>query len=371
MIIAIDASRACKSQRTGIEYYSLALFENWKNLKIKDHLIFFAPCEPPDELKDMPLNWTWEIIPAGRLWSQYKLLHKLKKTKHDCLFVPSHIIPAFYKGIAITMIHDLGYIERPDLYDQNETFYQKWANSMSLKASSGIITPSDYSKKSLVKWKGIEPQKIKTIYHGYRQDLFYPKDGGELPKDVKKPYIYFVGRIEKKKNIQNMLEAYKYLRNERKISHQFILAGKEGFGAGEIKQYWKSLPENIQKDIIFLDYVDDSTNSILMRNADIFFFTSWIEGFGFPIIEAMASGVPVICSNTSSLKEIAGNSAILVDPDKPFSMAAALSKIINNLKLKELVIRAGLHQAKRFNWQRTAEETLDYIRLVALRENKS
>lgn len=370
MKIAVDASRACEKNKTGVEYYSLALFETWKKINLPDELLFFAPNDAPETLQPLPKNWKWINVKGARLWSQYYLLRALKKIEHDILFVPSHIIPAFYKKTAVTTVHDLGFLEKPELYNITESSYQKFANFTSLKNANGIITPSKYTKESLTKYLGIEPQKIKVIPHGYRKDLFNTSVSETLPEKIIKPYIYFVGRIEKKKNIINLLEAFKYLRQERRIQHQLILAGKDGFGADEIKQYYEKMPNDIKKDIHFLDYVDDKTNSALMRNADIFFFPSLIEGFGFPIIEAMASGVPVVCSNSTSLLEIAGNATVLVDPNKPFSMAAALSKIINSANLKELMVRSGLRQAKKFNWEKAASETLDYIRLVATRQGK-
>ncbi len=367
MKIAIDASRAVKVQKTGVEQYSNALISSWINMHIQDELYFFAPIDPPKEFSSLPKNFRWIKVAGKKLWSQYYLITALKKNKTDILFVPSHIIPFLYFKNSVITIHDVGYMVKPELYHKKETIYQKWTNKYCIEKAKGIIVPSNHTKKEIVKYFKTDPSKIKVIPHGYNQNLFYPKIDNLTYKDIQKPYIYFVGRIESKKNIINLLKSFELLRKESKIKHSLVLAGKDGYGADEIKKEYEKLSSELKKQIYFLGYVDDQTNSNLMRNADIFFFPSYYEGFGFPIIEAMACGIPVVCSNSTSLPEIAGNASILIDPDKPFSMAVALSKIINNKKLHELMIKTGLKRAKFFSWKKCASETIEYIKLINMR----
>ena len=228
----------------------------------------------------------------------------------------------------------------------------------SVKHTSHIIAVSEFTKKDIMQYFIVDPAKITVIYEGYNEQTFRPLKNKKSPQ---KPYILFIGRLEEKKNIIGMLRAYAILRKEKSIKHQFILAGSPGFGYEKIEQELAKLPKEIRKDIILPGYVSHGKYIELLKSADILFFCTFFEGFGLPPLEAMACGVPVVASNRTSMPEVCGQAALLVDPTKPLEMAFALSKVINNIGFRNALISKGLARASLFSWRKTAEKTLGIL----------
>lgn len=360
MLIGIDASRATKENKTGTEHYSEEIIIALAKIDYKNDYLLYSPVAPKGKLANLPKNWRWKIMPFPRFWSQIRLSWEFLfgKEKPDVIFEPAHTIPLIHPKNMVVTLHDLGFKYFPELYTPFERKYHNFCMDFSAHHAKRIITPSEYTKKDLVKVYKIDPTKITTIYHGYDSCLYKPQ---KSKIDKLSPYIFFVGRIERKKNAAGIIKAYGLLRQERNIKHKLVLAGKPGFGYDEFKAELNKLPLEVQKDVIELGYVTDDHLANWMQNADILFFPSFFEGFGLPIIEAMACGVPVVASKNTSITEIAGSAAILVNPHNPLQMAASLSKIINSQILRKSLISKGLVRASLFSWQKAAEKTLDII----------
>lgn len=372
MLIGIDASRAVKKFKTGTEYYSEQIIYHLSLIDKTNDYILYAPNMPTDEvLLKLPKNFTWKIMPFPRFWSQIRLSWELKfgKPKPDVVFEPAHTIPIWHHKKTVATLHDLGFKYYPELYTPFERVYHNWCMDFSANRAKQIITPSEYTKKDLIKIYRLNPEKITVIYHGYNKKLYNDKKSdlptSELRHLSSEPYIFFIGRIEEKKNIKGMIEAFRILRKNNQIKHKLILAGKPGYNYDDIKTQINNLPENIKKDVIELGYVPEKDVAGLIKNADIFFFPSFFEGFGLPIIEAMACGVPVVASDATSISEIAKDCALLISPEKPSEMAKALEKIILDRKLHSLYTKKGLERAKEFLWEKAAQETLSVLEKIA------
>ncbi len=366
MLIGIDASRAVKDQKTGTEHYSEKIIYHISKIDTKNDYILYAPNMPTSGLLlDLPKNFTWKIMPFPRLWSQIRLSWEiiLGKPKPDVVFEPAHTIPIFHHKNTIVTLHDLGFKYYPELYTRFERFYHNWCMDFSAKRAKRIITPSEATKKDIIKFYHTNPEKISVIYHGYNKNLYNQKTTNHKPKNINQnsPYIFFVGRLEEKKNLENLVEAYSILRQNESIKHKLILAGKPGYHYEEIKAKIQSFKPEIKNDIIETGYVSEKDLAEYMRNASVLFFPSCFEGFGLPVLEAFASGVPVVASNTTSIPEIAKNAAILVDPRKPIRMAEELSRIIKNPDIKDKLIAQGLKRAQEFSWEKSAQQHLDAI----------
>lgn len=370
MLIGVDASRATKEQKTGTEHYSEEIIIALSKIDPKNDYLLYSPIEPKGRLTKLPKNFRWKIMPFPRLWSQIRLSIELVfgKEKPEVIFEPAHTIPIIHPKNIVVTIHDLGFKYYPELYTPFEQRYHNFCLNFSSHQAKEIITPSEYTKKDLIKIYKINSKKITIIHHGYDSDLYKPlaklsdRDQKSLTRaPLLKPYIFYVGRIERKKNAVGLIKAYGLLRKEREIKHKLVLAGKPGYGYEEFREEVKKLPEEAQKDIIELGYVEEKELVSWMQNADLFFFPSFFEGFGLPIIEAMACGVPVVASNVTSIPEIAGSAALLVEPTKPLKMAAALSKIIHSPVLRRSLISKGLVRASLFSWQKAAELTLKVL----------
>lgn len=361
MKIGIDCSRSAKTEQTGTERYSTQIIKHLGKIDYKNQYILYTPKDIKYKLGKIPKNFIQRIIPFTKLWTQVRLSWEMIKDKNklDVLFVPSHTIPIIHPKKTVVTVHDLGFLHFPELYSSFELRYQKFGLDMALKHATQIITPSLYTKKDIVKNFGLDPKKITVIYHGYNDKLYKPRI---YPKtEQENPYILYIGRLEDKKNTVGLIETYALLRREPKIKHKLVLAGKPGHGYEKVKEAIEKLPAEIKNDVVELGYVEEKEMLSWLKNADIFFFPSYFEGFGLPIIEAMACGVPVVASNVTSIPEVAGSAAILVDPHKPFEMAVALSKLINDSKLRKALVSKGKVRASMFSWDKAAEQTLEVL----------
>ncbi|NEP55029.1 MAG: glycosyltransferase family 4 protein, partial [Moorea sp. SIO3C2] len=174
--------------------------------------------------------------------------------------------------------------------------------------------------------------------------------------DFAQPYILFVSTLEPRKNINNLIAAFNYLKQRHQIEHQLVLIGQKGWSYESI---FAAIASSPWKDHIHhLGYLSDQLVAWFYSNADVFVYPSYYEGFGLPVLEAMTLGAPVVTSNTSSLPEVAGDAAILIDPNQPIELADAIVKVISNSSLREELIRKGKERAMLFSWERTARETL-------------
>jgi glycosyltransferase involved in cell wall biosynthesis len=359
--IGIDASRVNVEEKTGVEIYSYNIIKDILKIGKEKFLIYARKPLPPEfPQKD---NIKTKVLNSAHLWTQYGLSKEMIFHKSpNVTFIPSHVIPIISKGKFVVTIHDLAFLKFPNLYSKKETFYQNLAVKTAVKKASAIIVPSAITKNDLLDNFKFPADKIFVIHHGIDHNRFNLVENNEpLPFNIKRPYILFTGRIESKKNIIILLKAYALLRQESKTKHQLVLIGKPGQDYDLIQKEINNLPPNIKNDIIETGYVHDRTYTRILKNADFFVFPSIYEGFGLPIIEAMACGIPVIASNSSSIKEVAGEAGILVDTKKPLPLAAALSKLISFPQERAALIKDGLKRASEFTWQDSAGKTLKVL----------
>ena len=248
---------------------------------------------------------------------------------------------------------------------QKKIWYFRALIPSSLKKADKIIAISENTKTDITSLIPILSQKIAVIPLA-ADELFTTatstatKDDYDILKkyNIQKPYLLFVGMLEPRKNIEGILCAFEEVKKEKKtslINLTLIIAGKKGWMYDYIYQYVKE--HGLEKKVIFTGYVPDNDLPALYRNALCFLYPSFYEGFGIPVIEAMACGCPVITSNNSSLKEIAADAALLVNPHDVSSIKNAIEQLSTNIhKRKELSLK-GKKLAKKFNWQKMAEET--------------
>jgi glycosyltransferase involved in cell wall biosynthesis len=193
-------------------------------------------------------------------------------------------------------------------------------------------------------------------YAGYLSEELAHQMEASSEYDFSKPYLLFVSTLEPRKNINNLIRAFNLLKRKYKIEHQLVLIGQKGWNYEPIfreieRSAWRS-------QIHHLDYLSDEMVAVFYSKADAFVYPSHYEGFGLPVLEAMTLGAPVITSNTSSLPEVAGDAALLIDPDDPTSLADAILKVIGDSQFRSELIQKGKERAKLFSWERTAQETL-------------
>jgi glycosyltransferase involved in cell wall biosynthesis len=206
----------------------------------------------------------------------------------------------------------------------------------------------------------VPEKKIEVIYEGISNSKLKNSDIDSKFKIQNSKFLLFVGRLEERKNIIGIVEAFEILKRKYKISHRLILVGKYGYGGENIKN--KIYSSDYKHDIILTGYISDEEKFYLLKSADVFLFPTFYEGFGLPILEAQSVGTPVVTSDISSMPEVANNSAILVDPRSPDAIAEAVHKLISEESYKNDIIEKGLENVRRFSWEKCAREIADIIK---------
>lgn len=353
MKIGIDGSRAFLKQRTGIEEYSYQVIKHLRD-KLDAHLviIYLRPKQIIDF--DLPENWQIKRIQFPRLWTQLGLSLQLFLSPIDVLFIPAHTIPFFHPKKTIVTVHGLEYEMMPEAYSSWERFYMRFSIKNSCRWAESVISVSQNTKQDLINLYGTPEEKIRVVYEGYEEEF----DKSKLPDDAAlialRPYLLFIGRVEKRKNIVGIVSAFEIFKEKTGARHKLILGGKFGYGNEEIKN--KIEKSKYKKDIILLGFVNQEKKWQLFKQACLFLFPTFYEGFGIPVLEAQSIGVPVITSNCSSLPEVSNGSAFLVDPNEEKLIADGIYLLTTNEKMKDAIIEKGYANVKRFSWERCADQ---------------
>lgn len=368
--IAIDASGTIKPRLSGIEHYARAIIRSViaQADAANTRFILYSP-RSLSGILPKSARVIRKIIPFPRLWSQMRLALQTVIRPSDVLFVPSHVVPFLARGKVVVTIHDLGFLHNPNLYPVLNRWYHTLTFRYSARRASHIITISDFTKADILKnIPVIKDNKISVIYHGIDKESFRPMVSSDSStyRDKFGHYILFIGRLEYKKNISRIIEAYILLRKKYlKISHKLILAGTPKYGFNQIRKLITRAPAEIAQDIIITGYLEGEEIPKIMREADLFLFPTLFEGFGMPVLEAFASGVPVVASNTTALPEVAGGAAVLVNPMNTNEIMAACHKLITDRKYYKTLRTRGIKRAGGFTWERAGRQTLKILLKVA------
>lgn len=270
-------------------------------------------------------------------------------------------------------VHDLSFLRYPQFFSGRKNFWHKSLGVKKiLKESDQIIAVSENTKNDIIELAGIGADKIKVIYSGnniVKKDWPDDKIKNLLDKHkIDGSFILYVGNIEPRKNIGGLIEAYEMMRRESEQlacdngemdkfkDLSLVLAGAPGWKNKKIYAAWHESPYRDQ--IKFLGYINEEEKGILYSKAAVFAYPSYYEGFGFPPLEAMTYGVPVVCSNVSSLPEIVAEAGIMINPYKPEEIAEALKLVLTDENIRTRLIAAGFEREKLFSWDKAAKEYL-------------
>lgn len=370
MLIGIDASRAFLKKRTGIEEYAyqtikhlravipesetVVLYvrkkwkrENWK-LEIYAQEIDF----------ELPPHWQVRALWAPRFWTQIRLSWEMLFRGPDVLFVPAHTVPIIHPRNTIVTVHGLEYEFCPDAYSWWDRLYMRCSIRFSVRAARTVICVSENTKRDVMRLYRVPAEKIKIIYEGYDSNFKFHISNFQSYPNVKnqneKPYLLFIGRLEERKNIVRIIEAFEILKEKYEVPHSLVLAGKCGYGYANIK--FQISHSKYKESIFELGYISEDEKWSLLKKADAFLFPTLYEGFGIPVLEAQSVGVPVITSHTSSLPEIGGEGAVYVDPMRSESIADGAWRVLSDARFKDGIIQAGRDNVQRFSWEGCAQE---------------
>jgi glycosyltransferase involved in cell wall biosynthesis len=364
MLIGIDASRAVARERTGTENYSLNLIRHLLALESGHRYRLYFNQSPTAELFPTTLDLELRVMPFPRLWTHLRLSWEMARQPPDVLFVPAHVLPLVHPRSSAVTVHDLGYLYYPGAHPLLDRLYLDLSTRYNARAASQVIADSQATKDDLVQYYGIEPGKITVVYPGRDETLQPVKDEATIEKvkarfGIRGDYILYVGTLQPRKNLERLLEAYAIVRkqaNKRGETPCLVLAGRKGWLYDQIFQQVRRL--GLETEVTFPGYVPQDDLPAVLSGARLFAFPSLYEGFGLPVLEAMACGTPVLCSNVSSLPEVAGDAALLVDPLDVKGMAEAMNHLLGDEGLRTQLVERGFRQVRQFSWDRCARETL-------------
>ena len=300
-------------------------------------------------------------VPTGMLakivWPNLVLPRRAAGDGFDLVHATTHygtFMPCRYRNV-IT-IHDVTPILFPETHGRMQVCYHRHMLPSVLNQADAIITISECSKRDILRLYGISEEKIHVIYHGVSDHFSTAPDArSDFVQGLPEHYILNIGTLEARKNLPRLLEAYAIARNKG-LTHKLLIGGAKGWRlsnlAGIVAKH------KLEQDAVFLGYVEDTDLPALYGRAEFFVYPSIYEGFGMPILEAMACGTPVITSNVSSMPEVAGDAALLVDPLDVDEIAAKMLELAGSTELRGRLREAGLARAGRFTWEETARRTL-------------
>lgn len=425
MIIGIDASRANRKHKSGVEWYSYYIIRELAKIDSENEYILYTDtplkgglldltetcdygtCEKPDSeivfdkkgyqiiksphgnFKAKILKWSYNF-----LWTQGRLSIEMIFSRPDILFVPSHTLPFVHPKKSIVTIHDIGFINNTGFYSQdkmgpsggihkkivdvlvrimtlgkfgaNTRDYLLWSTKFALKKAKVVLTVSNFTKKEILDIYGDKVKNVEVVYNGFNNKLYRKiEDQNKIQEaldkyGIEKPFIFYVGRIEKKKNIPELVEAFAMMReNEKEIKHKLVLVGNASFGFDQVMQIAEDY--RLENDLVLPGWVEEMDMPYIYNAADAFVFPSKYEGFGIPLLQAMACGVPVAASWAASIPEITEKSALLFNPNSVDDINQALVRIINDEELRKELRELGFKRINNFSWSKTASEILTII----------
>jgi glycosyltransferase involved in cell wall biosynthesis len=350
---------------TGTGVYAARLLEQLAGNPELDVTVFNGWAAGPRGRTGM----TRALQSAGNLaWTHLDLPLRLWTRSFDLLHSPAFVAPLRAACPVVITMHDITYLLYPAHFAPWWIQYMKFVAPATVRSAAAIICGSENSKCDLVEAYKIPPGKVHVVPYGVDHQRFRPgvalDPAWACQTGIREGYVLHVGELSHRKNIPALLRAVAHLRSLGKWGpRQLVLAGAEApgmLGANEIHKTIREL--ELATDVMLAGRVPDEHLPGLYAQASLLVMPSLYEGFGFPVLEAMAAGTPVVASNTSSLPEVAGTAAILVPPDDIVALAEAITSVLEQPQCAADLRSKGLEWAKQFNWQRTAAETLEVYR---------
>lgn len=360
-VIGVDASRAVASRRTGTENYSRHLIRALSKLEHDSSIrLYFPDGSSTEALPEQAPGIEHRPVVGSRLWTHLHLSREMRRDPVDLLFVPAHVIPLVHPASVVT-VHDVGYLHHPQDHPTRQRWMLDITTRWSLRVARRVIVPSRFTADDLVTRVPGSESKIDVVPHGVAPS-FAPVPEVSVQellhrRGVERPYVLSVGTIQPRKNYPTLAEAVA-IHNRANPVHQLrtVIAGYPGWLVDRVLRELE--PFRADARLTILPDVSDDDLPALYSGATGYVQPSRFEGFGMPLLEAMACGAPIIYANTSSLPEVAGDAGL------PFAVenAAELAERIHALRvepeLRRMLTHRGIQRARTFTWQRAASSTM-------------
>lgn len=355
MRIAIDASRTTVARVTGTEHYAIELIRALIRHNSQHEItLYFRDTPAPDLFPASPLV-TQRVLAQRRLWTHTAFAAALWRDRPDVTWVPAHALPLVMPGQAVVTVHDLGFRYFPAAHPGWPRLYLNLSTAASVRRANLVLADSKATADDVTRFYHTPADKLRVVYPGVEPlpvgDVAAVRAKYSLPPR----YFLFVGTLQPRKNIPRIVQAYARWRAAHPGDDAaLVLAGGQGW------LYDPAWVDGVE-GVMLTGYVDEADKGALYAGALALVFPTLYEGFGFPVVEAMHSGTPVLCSTTSSLPELVGDAALLVDPLDVEAIAAAMGRLATDAALRDRLRQRGQLQAQRFTWDAAAAATLEAL----------
>ncbi|MDP8255681.1 MAG: glycosyltransferase family 1 protein [Candidatus Alcyoniella australis] len=307
--------------------------------------------------------------PRRILWEQLGLPGRARRSKLDVFHYIDHTLSMIGKPVptAIT-VHDLAFFRHPEAYTRSRRIYKSLVSPRSIRRADRVIAVSEYTRQEVLEITGADPDKVSVVYNGIDGEFRVIQDQKLLSDfrrqhDLPQRYILFVGTLQPRKNVTGLVRAYAELVQRKAVEHDLVICGERGWIFDEIfSQVERS---GLTARVRFIESLPQQQLPLLYNCAELFVFPSLFEGFGLPLLEAMSCGVPVVSSNTTSMPEVVGDAALLVDPNDVDDMALQIQRALSDRELAADLRNRGLERSREFSWRKCAQSTLEIYKQMA------
>jgi glycosyltransferase involved in cell wall biosynthesis len=359
-------------RQAGVSRYTEHLLRWLPTVAPDDQFVVFASRSATDGGREdrfpPSLSWALSRFPTERpevriAWEQTVGPIALQRQRVDLVHGPVNISPLLVRSPSVVTVHDLAFLVYPEQYPGAKQRYLNLMTSLSVRRAKRIIAVSDSTRADIVRYYGVHPERVVVVPNGVDPDFAPVSDPDRLKAlrerhRLPEHFILFVGTLQPRKNLVGLLRAYARVKDE--VAWPLVVVGAPGWLYESVfhEAHWLGIADRI----IFAGYAEPDALPLWYSAATVFVYPSLYEGFGLPLLEAMACGTPVITSATSSLPEVAGDAAICVNPTDVAALASALERLIQQPALHAELRERGLARAREFSWERTARETAEVYR---------
>lgn len=373
MNIGIEATSATEIQKAGVGYYTYHLLRAIVGLQRREHrYTFYVRAASPEIFparEEQHSTCRVKVLHMPYCWAQARLPLELWRHPQDVYFFPSPVIPLIYQpSQSVVTVHDVAFLFFQECFAPLLRYWLRIATRLGVNRAKKIIAVSESTRQDVIAYYRVPPDKVVTVHHGISSQ-FHAADSETITRmktryHLDEKYILCIGTLQRRKNIPRLLEAFHRLKTTRHIPHKFVLIGRKYSELPEQEIFAAIERLSLQHEVIWTGYVEQHELPALLSGAEMFVFPSLYEGFGMSLLEAMACGVPVACSNTSSLPEVVGDCGVLFDPYNIEDIATGMWTLIADKNLRLELAEKGLRRVQHFSWERCAQQTLDVLESV-------
>ena len=375
MKIAVNTRFLLKGKLEGIGIYTQEIFKRVVQL-MPEHQFYFLFDRPFDASFIFAENVTPIVIsPPARhpflwyWWFEKSIPNVLKEHQIDLFISPDGYASLNVDVPQMVTIHDLAF----EHYKQHTPFlvyqYYKYFVPKFCQKATTILAVSEFTKQDIIKRYGIDEKKIEVVYNGFENSK-QSKVSGMQSKALtaycllNTKYFIFIGAIHPRKNVLGLLKAYEHFKSTFSQEHQLVIIGRKAWMNDELEKFYQQM--KFKKEVVWIEQIERNDLLQVLQDAFALVYPSFFEGFGIPIIEAMSFGVPVIISNVSCMPEVAGNAAVLVNPNNSSDIATAMNELVINENLRNGLIQKGKVRAQDFDWNISAKKIVHIIHKLQL-----